>query len=169
MVISLNDKNAYLPEPGDQNIRLDIRLSPAVIARFSFVRWGLFLFGLVCLLVGLVFMSLGAQPVLGFMGVEVVLLYAIYKYCEGNARQSVHITISECHFIIRTTDRHGWLSLARFDPRWTDLRLASHETGGGLSVSSKGRTCRFGGFLDQEERYEVLDLLDRALPRVPHE
>ena len=166
MAILLDDKTVYPSERGMQTMQLDIRLSPAVTKRLLFVRWGLFLFGVLCLLVGLVFMSLGAQPVLGFMGFEVVLLYAVYKYCEGSARQCEHVTVSEKHFIVRITDRHGWQSLARFDPRWTGLRLVSHERGGGLIVSSKGRTCRFGGFLDPVERDEVLYLLQRALRQV---
>ncbi|MDG2034841.1 MAG: DUF2244 domain-containing protein [Rhodospirillales bacterium] len=167
MVISVYDKTPHPSEPDVQIMNLDIRLTPSVAERLPFVRWSLSLFGAVCLLVGLVFMSLGAQPVLGFMGLEVVLLYAVYKYCEGNARQNEHVTVCEQHFIVRTTDRYGRLSLARFDPRWTDLRLASHERGGGLIVFCKGRTRRFGDFLDLAERDTVLDLLHRALRRVP--
>ena len=109
MAILVDYKSPYPSEPGSGIIQLDIRLFPAVTGRFPFVRWGLFLFGVVCLLVGLVFMFLGAQPVLGFMGLEVVLLYAVYKFCEGSARQSGHVTVSEDHFIIRTIDRHGCL------------------------------------------------------------
>ena len=166
MAILVDYKSPYPCEPGSGIIQLDIRLSPAVTGRFPFVRWGLLLFGVVCLLVGLVFMFLGAQPVLGFMGLEVVLLYAVYKFCEGSARQSEHVTVSEDHFIIRTIDRHGRLSLTRFDPRWTDLRLVSHDRGGGLIVSSKGRSRRFGGFLDPAECEKVLDFLNRAVCRV---
>ena len=167
MAILVYYKSPYPGEPGSGIIQLDIRLFPAVTGRFPFVRWGLFLFGVVCLLVGLVFMFLGAQPVLGFMGLEVVLLYAVYKFCEGSARQSEHVTVSEDHFILRTIDRHGCLSLARFDPQWTDLRIVSHDSGGGLIVSSKGRTRRVGGFLDPVECGKVLDLLHHALGRVP--
>ena len=101
------------------------------------------------------------------MGLEVVLLYAVYKFCEGSARQSEHVTGSEDHFILRTIDRHGCLSLARFDPQWTDLRIASQDTGGGLIVSSKGRIGRIGGFLGPAECDKVLDLLNRAVCRVP--
>ena len=167
MAILVDNKSSYSNEPGLDTIQLDIRLSPAVSGRFPFVRWGLLLFGVVCLLVGLVFMFLGAQPVFGFMGLEVVLLYAVYKFCEGSARQSEHVTVSEDHFIVRTIDRHGCLSLARFDPRWTDFRIVSHDRGGGLIVSSKGRTRRVGGFLDPAECDKVLDLLSRAVWRVP--
>ena len=167
MAILVDDNSPYPWEPGLHTIQLDIRLSPAVNNRLPFVRWGLLLFGVVCLLVGFIFMSLGAQPVLGFMGLEVVLLYAVYKYCEGSARQSEHVTVSEHHFIVRTTDRHGYLSLARFDPGWIDVRSGSPERGGGLIVSSKGRTRRFGRFLDPAECDKVLDLLNRAVCRVP--
>ena len=167
MAILVDYKSPFPGDPGSGIIQLDIRLSPAVTGRFPFVRWGLFLFGVVCLLVGLVFMFLGAQPVLGFMGLEVVLLYAVYKFCEGSARQSEHVTVSEDHFILRTIDRHGCLCLARFDPQWTDLRIVSNDSGGGLIVSSKGRTRRLGSFLDPVECGKVLDLLNRALGRVP--
>ena len=163
MAILVDDKNRYSSELGIQTTQLDIRLSPAVADKLPFVRWGLLLFGVACLLIGVVFMILGAQPVLGFMGLEAILLYGVYKYCEGTALESEHVTVSEQHLIVRTTDRHGWLSLARFDPRWADLRVVSQERGGGLIVSSKGRTHRFGAFLDPAERDKVLALLRRAL------
>ena len=167
MVILVDDKSLYPSGPGVQAIYLDIKLSPSVAERLPFVRWGLILFGVVCLLVGFIFMSLGARPVLGFMGLEVIFLYAAYRYCEGNARQSEHCTVSEQHFIIRTTDRNGGIRFARLDPRWTDLRLVSHERGNGLIVSSKGRSYRLGAFLDLAESLAVLEILDRALRRLP--
>ena len=167
MAILIDNKSSFSTELGLDTIQLDIRLSPAVSDRLPFVRWVLLLFGVVCLLVGLVFMLLGAQPVFGFMGLEAVLLYAVYKFCEGSARQSEHVTVSENHLIVRTIDRHGCLSLARFDPQWTDLRIVSHDRGGGLIVSSKGRTRRIGGFLGPAECHKVLDLLHRAVCRVP--
>ena len=167
MAILVDDRSPYSSGSNLDTIQLDIRLSPAVTSRFPFVRWGLLLFAVVCLLVGLVFMFLGAQPVLGFMGLEVVLLYTVYKFCEGSARQSEHVTVSEDHLIIRTIDRHGRLSLTRFDPQWTDLRIVSHDRDGGLIVSSKGRSRRFGGFLDPAECEKVLDFLNRAICRVP--
>ena len=43
----------------------------------------------------------------------------------------------------------------------------SYDSGGGLIVSSKGRTRRVGGFLDPVECGKVLDLLHHALGRVP--
>ena len=162
-MISINDTSIQPSGLGNQNRCLDIRLSPAVADRLYLVRWFLFFFGVVCLLVGLVFMSLGAQPVLGFMGLEVVLLYFVYKYCERNGRQSEHVTISSDHLIIRITDRYGCVSLARFDPRWVEFRLASNAAGGGLIVTSKGRSRKFGNFLNLHEREMVLDLLKRTL------
>ena len=169
MVILVDDRKPHPSGPSVQAMHLDIRLLPAVADRLPFVRWSLFLFGVVCMLVGLIFMILGAQPVLGFMGLEVVLLYAVYKYCERNARRSEHVTVSEQHFIVRTADRNGRLSLVRFDSRWAKLRLASNDSGGGLIIFSKGRTRRFGDFLDLAERDRVLALLNRALRRAPSE
>ena len=166
-MISVDDSNFHSSETSVQAIKLDIRLSPSVADRLPFLRWVFLVFGVVCLLVGLAFMSLGARPVLGFMGLEVVLLFTVYKYCEGNARQHEHVTVSEQHFIVRTTDRYGRLSLARFDPRWTVLRLSSHEMGGGLVVSSMGRSRRFGDFLNLVECNKVLSLLHHALQKSP--
>jgi len=143
---------------------LDLRLSPDVADRLPFVRRFLIFFGGVCLLVGGIFMSLGAQPVLGFMGIEVVLLYAVYKYCERNARQTDHVTVSGRDVIVRTTDRYGRQSLSRFDTQWSNLRTARRDdTGGGLILSSKGRSRRIGTFLDPAERQKVLDLVEGVL------
>ena len=140
---------------------LDLCLAPDVADRLPFVRRFLILFGVVCLLVGGVFMSLGAQPVLGFMGIEAVLLYAVYIYCARNARQAERITASDRYIIVRTTDRLGRQSLTRFDTQWTSLKPAQgNDAGGGLIISSKGRARRIGAFLDSGERQKVLELVD---------
>ena len=53
---------------------LEVFLSPNIATRLSVIRWILGLFGATCVLIGVLFALVGAQPVLGFMGIEVVLL-----------------------------------------------------------------------------------------------
>ena len=165
-MILVDSTDQGVPGASAYSLRLDIRLLPAMSARLPFVQRIFILFGAVCLSVGIVFMGLGAQPVLGFMGLELILLYAAYKCCIRNARHMEHVTVTENHLIVRKTDRYGSQSLIRFDPRWSNLRTVSTKLGTGLIIYSKGRAQNFGGFLDPFEHDEVLKLLDVALRRI---
>ena len=63
------------------DILLEVILSPSVSCRLPVIRWILGLFGAICVLVGVVFALVGAQPVLGFMGLEIILLLDAYRFC----------------------------------------------------------------------------------------
>ncbi len=148
-------------------ILLEACLSPSVAIKLSAVRWILSLFGCVCVLVGVTFALIGAQPVLGFMGIEVILLFAVYRFCVRNSRMAEQIILSGHSLLFRRIDRYGNISITNLEPLW--LRI---EIGGAKGVirhiilASKGRTYNVGVFLTPEEKVVLLNTLQRALRKL---
>ena len=94
---------------------LEIFLSPSVSIRLSTVRWIFSLFGCMCALVGITFALIGAQPVLGFMGVELILIFSAYRFCVRNSRMAEHIILSAQNLILRRIDRFGNIIITDFE------------------------------------------------------
>ncbi len=67
----------------------------------------LLLFGGLCMIVGTIFWLIGAGPVLPFMGIEVVLLYAAYRFGQNRTRLCEKIALTERALLIDWTDGRG--------------------------------------------------------------
>ena len=145
-------------------ILLEAYLSPSVAIKLSAVRWILSLFGCVCVLVGVTFALIGAQPVLGFMGIEIILLFAVYRFCVRNSRMAEQIILSSHSLLFRRIDRYGNVSITSLEPLW--LRVEIGRAKGvfrHIILASKGRTYNVGVFLTPEEKVVLLNTLQRAL------
>ena len=148
-------------------ILLEAYLSPSVAIKLSAVRWILSLFGCVCVLVGVTFALIGAQPVLGFMGIEIILLFAAYRFCVRNSRMAEQIILSRHSLLFRRIDRYGNVSITNLEPLW--LRVEIGRAKGvfrHIILASKGRTYNVGVFLTPEEKVVLLNTLQRALRKL---
>ena len=148
-------------------ILLEAYLSPSVAIKLSAVRWILSLFGCVCVLVGVTFALIGAQPVLGFMGIEIILLFAVYRFCVRNSRMAEQIILSGQSLLFRRIDRYGNISITNLEPLW--LRVEIGRAKGvfrHIILASKGRTYKVGVFLAPEEKVVLLNTLQRALMKL---
>ncbi|SVA90233.1 uncharacterized protein METZ01_LOCUS143087 [marine metagenome] len=148
-------------------ILLEACLSPSVAIKLSAVRWILSLFGCVCVLVGVTFALIGAQPVLGFMGIEIILLFAVYRFCVRNSRMAEQIILSGHSLLFRRIDRYGNISITNLEPLW--LRVEIGRVKGvfrHIVLASKGRTYNVGVFLTPEEKVVLLNTLQLALRKL---
>ena len=116
---------------------------------------------------GIVFWAVGAWPVVGFIGIDVLLVYLAFRFSFSQARQAEHLHLTRDALTITRVDRRGRARSWSFQAYW--LRLVLEELPGGsnrLSVSSHGRSLSIGGFLAPEERAGLCDRLSEALARV---
>ena len=148
-------------------ILLEIILSPSIATRLPVIRWILALFGAICVLVGVLFALVGAQPVLGFMGIEIVLLLGAYRFSVRNTKMAEHLILSNRNLIFHRVDRDGNISITNLEPRWINVEIfkvkgvASHVT-----LTSKGRAHKVGTFLAPNEQIKLLATLNKALNKL---
>ncbi len=127
-------------------------------------KWLMATAAFMMLSVGLVFTVLGAWPVIGFCGVEFILLYVMFRLNYRAARGYEHLRLSDSAMEIRKIDPAGTVSEWRFEPTWLQVNMdnpPTHESQ--LSVASHGRQLVVGAFLTPEERLEVAEALRDAL------
>lgn len=118
------------------------------------------------LMVGAVFAAIGAWPVAGFAGLDVLLVWWAFRANFADARQEERISITEHELVLdqlRGSDppRHQ-----RFVRRWVRIELdEDHEREliGRLSLVSGRTRVTIGEFLAPEERKSLARALRRAL------
>lgn len=116
-------------------------------------------------LVGLAFLSIGAWPVFGFFGLDVLLIYLAFKlsYRSGRAREQVEV--SRTRLDIRKIAPSGRTEEHRFNPFWARLAIARHEMIGitAMRVEAQGKSVPIGGFLNPDDRESFATAFGRAL------
>lgn len=126
--------------------------------------------GVVSFVAGMVFLLMGAWPVFGFFGLDVLLIYIAFRANYRAARAAEEIELD--HRLLKLTryDANGRPTSFDFNPYW--VRVLLTELPGGqtrLALASHGRSLEFGRLLNNEERREFAAVLkDRlALARLP--
>ena len=150
-----------------ETVLLAVTMTPGSINDLNVVRTILLLFAGLCLIVGIIFWLIGAGPVLPFMGIEVVLLYAAYRFGLNRTRISEKIALTERALTIQRTDRKGRRQSLSFEPYW--LALKTIEEPGRLAklmLTCKGQKTELGAFLAPSERLELSRLLETSLKRL---
>ena len=105
-------------------------------------------FGAVSFAAGVFFLTLGAWPVMGFLGLDVALLYAAFRlnYREATAYEEVRVTPSE--LTMRQVSRRGQVREWTLNPVWARLDRETHEEFGlqKLFLVSHGKRLPIASF-----------------------
>jgi uncharacterized membrane protein len=111
------------------------------------------------------FVLLGAWPVAGFMGLDVVLFYLAFRanFQAARAYEDVHLTPIELQ--IAKVSSRGIKAEWRFHPSWVRLDKEEHEEFGvqRLALISRGQSLEIGHFLGPDEKAKFASHLGRAL------
>jgi len=114
---------------------------------------------------GVAFFILGAWPVIGFLGLDVALVYWAFRanYLAAAAYEEVIVTPSELR--VKKVSHRGEVAEWSFNPVWTKLDREAHEEFGllRLFLVSRGRRLTVGGFLGPSERESFAEALSAAI------
>jgi uncharacterized membrane protein len=120
------------------------------------------------LVIGLPMYLLGAWPVMGFMGLDVALLWWLFQRNYLDARRSETLVLTDRELIVDRVAPDGEREEHRLDAYWLKI-----EQGERLIVTSRGNRVVIGRFLSPDERHNVGEKLKAALaemrtPRYDH-
>lgn len=120
------------------------------------------------LVTGLFFLSHGAWPVFGFLGLDVLLVYLAFRVNYRAARASERVSISRTRLDICKTAPSGRSVSHVFNPFWARFDVARHSEIGitRMVVESQGRSVPIGGFLNPDDRESFAAAFAQALARV---
>src|SRR6202051_775987 len=114
---------------------------------------------------GAVFLILGAWPVFGFFGLDVLLIYWAFRanYRAAAAYEEVTVTASELR--VRKVSHRGKMSEWTLHPLWVRLDRETHEEFGieHLFLVSRGRRLPVASFLGPQEKESFAAALATAI------
>ena len=114
---------------------------------------------------GVVFLMLGAWPVLGFFGLDILAIYVAFKINFRRARASEEIRVTPSELRVRRVSHRGHAVEFVLNPLWVKLDKVAHEEFGieKLYLVSRGRSLSIGSFLSPDEKASFANALLGAL------
>jgi len=113
---------------------------------------------------GAVFYLLGAWPVLGFFGLDILIIYIAFRlnYRAGRLHETVELSRSD--LTVTRIYPSGRRERFDFNPYWVRVRLAEGRDGRtDLRLHLHGKELSFGRFLTDDERRDFARALTGAL------
>jgi len=121
--------------------------------------------GTISFAAGMVFLLIGAWPVFGFFGLDVLLVYCAFRanYRAAAAYEEVVVTPSELR--VRKVSHRGQVSEWTLNPLWCRLEYESDEEFGlqRLYLVSRGRKLAIASFLPPQEKESFAAALAAAI------
>ena len=128
-------------------------------------NWLIVAFGCVTAAVSLPFFYIGAWPVIGFLGLDILVLFVAFKASFRSARayETVLVTPLELEFV--KVSSRGAREVWRFNPVWVRLEEEAHDEFGTERVAlvSRGQSVEVGGFLGPAQKAALARDLAAAL------
>ena len=109
--------------------------------------------------------SLGAWPVFGFFGLDVLLVYVAFRANYRAARAREEVSLSRTSLDIRKIAPSGKAEAHRFNPFWAKFAVSRHEEAGitQMAVEGQGKIVQIGGFLNPDDRETFATAFGAAL------
>jgi uncharacterized membrane protein len=118
------------------------------------------------LTVGMFFFVIGAWPVVGFMGLDVALIWWAFRANFADARRAEHIEITSDELVLRRLAEDRPAQEQRFARRWLRVELdedRERELIGPLYLRFGGKRTEIASFLGGQERLSFANALRAAL------
>jgi uncharacterized membrane protein len=122
--------------------------------------------GAISVAVSVLFVTIGAWPVCGFFGLDVLLVYVAFRLSYRSARQRETLRLAEAEFTVERVGIRGDRRFWCFQPFWLRVVYEEHpDQSNRLAVTSHGQSLAIGAFLPPPVRREVAGSLRDALAR----
>jgi len=114
---------------------------------------------------GIACLMIGAWPVLGFLGLDVLAVYVAFRINFRSAKVYEEILVTPSELRLRRVSHRGHVMEFAFNPLWVQLDQVIHEEFGveRLFLVSKGRRVALASFLGPDEKASLAKALLAAL------
>lgn len=120
--------------------------------------------GGVSFVTGMAFLAIGAWPVLGFFGLDVLLIYVAFKLNYRAARAHEVVELTPDILSVTQVSAKGAARRFEFNPYWARVQLTErHDGRTELRIASHGAEFAFGRLLNDDERRDFAIVLEREL------
>jgi uncharacterized membrane protein len=121
--------------------------------------------GGVSFVAGVMFLLIGAWPVFGFLGLDVLLIYWAFRINYRAARAYEEVTVTTSELTVRKISHRGSVREWTLNPLWVRLERVAHEEFGieRLFLISHGRRLSIAACLGPDEKASFAGALSTAL------
>ena len=121
--------------------------------------------GAVSFVAGMVFLIVGAWPVFGFFGLDVLVIYWAFRVNYRAAKAYEQVLVTPSALTVRKVSHRGKVSEWTLNPLWTRLDRQTHQEFGieKLFLVSRGRKLAIASFLGPDEKETFAAALGAAL------
>jgi uncharacterized membrane protein len=114
---------------------------------------------------GLAFLLMGAWPVFGFFGLDVLVVYWAFRINFRHAKASEEISVTPSELRVRRVSHRGHVVEWVLNPVWVQLDQKTHAEFGieKLYLLSRGRRISVASFLGADEKASFAKALTAAL------
>ncbi|MEC9249904.1 MAG: DUF2244 domain-containing protein [Pseudomonadota bacterium] len=122
--------------------------------------------GLISFTAGMLFITIGAWPVMPFFGLDAILVWVAFRisYRDGKAREWVRVDARDIEVIRRHPTGH--MRRFRLPTAWVKLDLINpKEHHSQVALRAHGKALVLASFLSPEERGDFADALAQAITR----
>ncbi|MBO4222917.1 DUF2244 domain-containing protein [Bradyrhizobium neotropicale] len=114
---------------------------------------------------GAVFWWMGAWPVFGFFGLDVLVIYWAFRVNFRTAQACEEITVTPSELRVRRVNHHGHIAEWVLNPLWVQFEQQVDAEFGieRLYLVSRGRRVDIGSFLGPDEKASFAKALVAAL------
>jgi len=123
------------------------------------------LLGGVSFAAGVSFVLIGAWPIFGYFGLDVLLVYLAFRASYRSARMHEWVRLTEDKLTVERVGQRGERRRWQFQPFWLRVVLEEQDETNRLVLTSHGRELTVGGFLAPQERKNLAAALKAALTR----
>lgn len=111
------------------------------------------------------FVIMGAWPVAGFMGLDVLAVYLAFKASFRSARAYEDVEVTFLELTLAKVSARGARAEWRFNPSWVRLEKQEHAEFGmqRLDLVARANRVEVAGFLGPDAKARFADDLGRAL------
>jgi len=116
---------------------------------------------------GLAFWLMGAWPVVGFCGLDILLIQWAFRMNYRAARASEEIALTRDRLLVTKISPGGRATETGFNPYWARLEIDRHPEIGvtALRIASHGARLAIGAFLPPSERESFAQAFGDALAK----
>jgi uncharacterized membrane protein len=152
------------------HVSVDPKIFSAIITPHRSLSPKGFLIFMLCLgclsfIAGVISVSIGAWPVFGFFGLDVLLVYLAFRANYRTARAYEEVTVTASELTVRKVNHRGLVRQWTLNPLWVRLERIVHEEFGieRLFLVSHGRRLVIARFLNPAEKASFARALTSAL------
>ncbi|MEM1288009.1 MAG: DUF2244 domain-containing protein [Pseudomonadota bacterium] len=119
-----------------------------------------------CASSGIMFMAMGAWPVMAFFALDAIIIWLAFHYNYHAARAYEEVVVTHDCLTVRRVSPWGRESVDELHPGWTRLKTAydfDEECVLAIKLESKGRQIAVGSFMNPDDKESFANALGAVL------